>query len=256
MDKETEFFSGPNRRIAYRRLAGAGPTVVWLGGFKSDMTGTKAEAFRNGRRTGAARFSASITPDTAHRRGGSRMERSALWLADALAAIDALTAGPLVLVGSSMGGWIAALAALQRKERLAGIVFIAPAPDFTEELIWNEMTGAERDIVMRAGRIVEHSPYSTEPTIITRALIEDGRNHLILGGDIDIRCPVRILQGMDDPDVPWRHALKFAERLASDNTELILLKKGDHRLSKPHEIAKIIGAIEEISSESAMTACG
>ncbi len=246
MNEESGSIGGPNGRIAFRRIEGEGPAVVWLGGFKSDMTGTKAAAFAawagySGR--AYLRFDYS-----GHGASDGRFEDGTIsaWLGDALAAIDSLTKGPLVLVGSSMGGWIAALAALRRKERLAGVVFIAPAPDFTEALLWDQMTGPERDEVMRKGKLVEHSPYSAEPTIITRALIEDGRKHLILGGAIEIDCPVRIIQGMADPDVPWRHAVQFAERLTSDDLELTLLKSGDHRLSKPHEIAKIIEAVEAI----------
>ncbi len=246
MNEESETIDGPNGRLAFRRIGGDGPAIVWLGGFKSDMTGTKAAALalwatQSGR--AFLRFDYS-----GHGASEGRFEDGTIstWLADALAAIDQLTRGRLILAGSSMGGWIAALTALRLKERLAGLVFIAPAPDFTEALIWDQMTGPEREEVMRNGRLIEHSPYSDEPAIITRALIEDGRRHLILGGSIDIVCPVRILQGMADHDVPWRHALKFAECLATDDLEVTLLKAGDHRLSKPHEIAKIIAAIRSI----------
>lgn len=246
MDEESGTIDGPNGRLAFRRIDGEGPVIVWLGGFKSDMTGTKAEALADwAARSGRAflRFDYS-----GHGASRGRFEDGTIsaWLADALAAIDRLTSGRLILVGSSMGGWIAALAALRRKERLAGLVFIAPAPDFTEALIWNEMTAVERERMLRDGRLVEHSPYSDEPTILTLALIEDGRRHLLLDGPIDISCPVRILQGMADPDIPWRHALRFAERLETDDLELTLLKAGDHRLSKPHEIARIIDAVQEI----------
>ena len=237
---------GPNGRIAFRRVGGAGPVVVWLGGFRSDMTGTKAEALAE---WASASGRAYLRFDySGHGASEGRFEDGTIsaWLADALAAIGQLTEGPIILVGSSMGGWIAALAARRLKERLAGIVFIAPAPDFTEALVWDRMTGRERDAVLRDGRLVEHSPYSDEPTIITRALIEDGRKHLILGGPIGIESPVRILQGMADPDVPWRHALKFAERLATDDLEMTLIKSGDHRLSKPHEIARIMDAVASL----------
>jgi len=246
MKEESGTIEGPNGRIAFRRLAGGGPAVVWLGGFKSDMSGTKAEAIAG---WAAASRRAFLRFDySGHGASDGRFEEGTIstWLADALTAIDRLTAGPIVLVGSSMGGWIAALAALRLNERLAGLVFIAPAPDFTEELIWAQMTGPEREQVLTKGRLFELSPYSEEPTIITRALIEDGRNHLILGGRIAIECPVRILQGMADPDVPWRHALKFAECLSTDDLELTLIKAGDHRLSKPHELAKLIEAIASI----------
>ena len=246
MREDTGTIDGPNGRLAFRRIAGEGPAIVWLGGFKSDMTGTKAEALalwaaRSGR--AFLRFDYS-----GHGASDGRFEDGTIsaWLADALAAIDRLTEGPIALVGSSMGGWIAALAALRLKDRLAGMVLIAPAPDFTEELIWAQMTGPERDQILRNGRLVEHSPYSDEPTIITRALIEDGRYHLILHGPIALDCPVRILQGMADPDIPWRHALKLAERLSTDDLVLTLMKAGDHRLSKPHEIARLIEAISSI----------
>lgn len=237
---------GPNGRLAYRRIAGRGPGLVWFGGFKSDMTGTKAEHLsRWATATGRAflRFDYS-----GHGASDGRFEDGTIstWLADALAVFDRLTEGPQVLIGSSMGGWIAALLALRRPERIAGAVFIAPAPDFTEALLWDQLTGPERDQILRRGRLVEHSPYSPEPSIITRALIEDGRNHLILGGPIAIRAPVRIVQGMADPDVPWRHAVAFAERLEAENVEVILMKSGDHRLSKDHELAKIVEAVGSI----------
>lgn len=247
MKEETGSILGPSGRIAFRRLKGSGPAVVWLGGFKSDMTGTKAQAIAEWAAKGARAF---VRFDySGHGASEGRFEEGTIsaWLADALAAIDRLTEGKLILAGSSMGGWLAALAALRRPERMAGAVFIAPAPDFTEELMWSRMTGPERDEILREGRLLEHSPYAEEPAIITRSLIEDGRAHLILGGRIDIGCPVRILQGMADGDVPWRHALKFAECLAADDVELTLVKSGDHRLSKPREIARILGAIESIA---------
>jgi len=243
MKEETGMIDGPNGRIVYRRIAGDGPCVVWFGGFKSDMTGTKAEELA---RWAIAAGRAYMRFDySGHGASEGRFEDGTIsaWLADALAAVDTLTSGPLIPVGSSMGGWIAALAALRLQERLAGIVFIAPAPDFTEELMWNQMTGPERDAILKEGRLIEHSQYSDEPTIITRALIDDGRKHLILGGPVAIACPVRIIQGMADPDVPWRHALKFAERLSGDDVELTMIKSGDHRLSKPHEIRRIIETV-------------
>ncbi len=242
-EEESGGLAGPNGEIAYRRISGDGPAIVWLGGFRSDMTGTKAEAlagFARAKRRAFLRFDYS-----GHGASSGRFEDGTIssWLADALTAIDALTDGPLILIGSSMGGWIAALAALKLRRRLAGLVFIAPAPDFTEDLIWAAMTGPERDQILRDGLLLEKSEYSDEPTIITRALIEDGRQHLLLGGPIDIACPVRILQGMADPDVPWRHALRFAERLTSEDVEVTLFKSGDHRLSSPQQIATIIRAV-------------
>ncbi len=248
MNEEIGTIGGPNGRIAFRRMPGEGPTIVWLGGFRSDMTGTKAEALAAWAASTNRRF---LRFDySGHGASQGRFEDGDIstWLADALAVIDKLATGPLVLVGSSMGGWIAALAALRREGRINGVVFIAPAPDFTEVLLWNELTGPERETLLRDGRLVEHSAYSDEPTIITLKLIEDGRRHLILGGEIAIHAPVRILQGMADPDIPWRHALRLVDRLASEDVELTLLKAGDHRLSKPHEIGKIIDAVASLAA--------
>lgn len=247
MAEETGFIDGPSGRIAYRRIAGQGPGLVWFGGFKSDMTGTKAghlSAWAAGEDRAFLRFDYS-----GHGASDGRFEDGTIssWLADALAAIDRLTEGPQILIGSSMGGWIAALVALRRARRVAGAVFIAPAPDFTEALLWDQLTGPERDEILTRGRLVDHSPYDPEPSIITRALIEDGRHHLILGGPIAIGAPVRILQGMADEEVPWRHALLFADRLQTDDLDVTLIKAGDHRLSKPHELAKIVEAIGQVS---------
>jgi pimeloyl-ACP methyl ester carboxylesterase len=245
--EEAGYIDGPNGRLAYRRLPGAGPGVVWLGGFRSDMTGTKAGHLAE---WAAAAGRAFLRFDySGHGASEGRFEGFVLsnWLDDARAVLDSLTAGPQILVGSSMGGWIAALLALARPERAAGALFIAPAPDFTEALIWARMTGPERDEILKHGRLIEHSQYSPEPSIITRALIEDGRKHLILDAPIAIRCPIRIVQGMADPDVPWRHALAFAECLETDDLEVTLLKAGDHRLSKPHELARILAALETLA---------
>lgn len=244
--EETGKRRGPNGEIAFRRVVGEGPTVVWLGGFKSDMTGTKAEALAEwASRSGRAflRFDYS-----GHGASDGKFEDGTIstWLSDTLFAIDELTNGPLILVGSSMGGWIAALAAVRQRDRLAGIVFVAPAPDFTEALIWETMSESEKAKLMRTGRLAEESQYSDEPTIITYALIEDGRRHLLLAGPVDIECPVRIIQGMADPDVPWRHAVRFAELIISDDLEMTLIKSGDHRLSKPHELAKLVSAVASI----------
>lgn len=243
----SEFIDGPNGPIAYRREPGAGPGLVWLGGFRSDMTGTKAAfladwARRRGR--GFLRFDYS-----GHGESDGAFEDGCIsaWLADALAAFDTLTEGPQILVGSSMGGWIAALLALQRRERIAAIVFIAPAPDFTEELMWRDMDEAARARLMREGRIEAPPDYSDEPTIITRTLIEDGRRHLILGGPIAIDCPVRILQGMADRDVPWRHALRLAEAIEGGEVEIALVKAGDHRLSSPADLDRLAALLERLS---------
>lgn len=243
-----QYIPGPNGRIAYRRVDGVGPGIVWLGGFKSDMKGTKA-AFLADWATQRAR--AFLRFDySGHGESDGVFEDGCIsdWLEDALAAFDTLCDGPQILVGSSMGGWIASLLALRRPHRIAGIAFIAPAPDFTETLMWLRMDEAARERLMREGRIEEPSDYAGEPTIITRKLVEDGRRHLILGGPVAITCPVRILQGMADPDVPWRHALAFAEVIESSDLELTLVKAGDHRLSKPVDLDRLGAALTNLTA--------
>lgn len=244
---------GMDWRLAARRRAGAGPTVVWLGGFRSEMTATKAsrlDAWAAAKGRAYLRFDYS-----GHGESGRRFEEGTigLWSRDALAAIDALAAGErLLLVGSSMGGWIAllvarALAARGEAGRLAGMVLIAPAVDFTEELLWASLPEPIRAEIMEKGVWRQPSAYSDEPTPFTRALIEDGRAHLLFGGPIRTHCPVQILQGMQDPDVPWRHAQKLFERLPADPAVISLIRDGDHRLSREEDLRLLIGAVEAMA---------
>ncbi len=222
--------------LAYRRLAGRGPTVVFLAGFGSDMSGEKASDLA---RFCAERGQAMLRFDyRGHGSSGGRFEEGTigLWREDALDAIDALTDGPLVVVGSSMGGWIALLAALARPTRVAALVGIAPAPDFTELLIWSALPFEARERLLAEGQISLPNPYGP-PQIITRALIEDGRAHLVLGGAIPIGVPVRLLHGREDRDVPWELSLRLLEQLESADVSLTLVKDGDHRLSRPADLA-------------------
>jgi pimeloyl-ACP methyl ester carboxylesterase len=168
------------------------------------------------------------------------------WAEDAIAVIDHVADGPLILVGSSMGGWLMLLAALARPERVAGLVGLAPAPDFTEALIWDRLAAEARDQLMRDGRLEQPSAYSDEPTIITRALIEEGRRHLLLSAPIGIRCPVRLLHGMADPDVPHQLSLDLADRLIGNDVRVTLIKDGDHRLSRTEDLALLGATIEEL----------
>ena len=227
---------GDGIALAWSRLAGASPTVVFLPGFRSDMNGDKATAlvaFCAARGQGMLRFDYS-----GHGASGDQFEHGTIgqWAHDALTVLDRLTEGKVILVGSSMGGWLALLTALRRPERVAAIVGIAAAPDFTETLMWDAMTFEERARLMREGMLRVPSQYG-EPTTITRALIEDGRKHLLLGNPILLDCKVRLLHGQADPDVPWEMALRTAEQLTAQNVEIILVKDGDHRLSRPRDLA-------------------
>jgi pimeloyl-ACP methyl ester carboxylesterase len=174
------------------------------------------------------------------------------WLAEALFVFDACCRGQQILIGSSMGGWLALLMVRTLRQRrepgsasVAGLVLIAPAVDFTEELMWKRFTPAIKRELEETGVWARPSAYADEPYLVTRQLIEEGRNHLLLGGMIESGCPVRILQGVEDPDVPWRHAVELVSRLASDDVVLTLVKDGDHRLSRPEDIERMIGAVAE-----------
>lgn len=242
--------SAPQRDIAYRRRAGSGPGVVWLGGFRSDMLATKAEALDAwARDAGRAylRFDYS-----GHGESGGRFEDGtiSIWLEDALAAIGAASDGPQILVGSSMGGWLALLAARRfaaEGRPPAGLVLIAPATDFTQALMWPELGPEGQRAIETTGVYLRPSEYSPEPVPITRALIEDGRRHLLLGGAIRTHAPVHILQGMRDPDVPWRHAMVLTEHLAEDPVVVTLIKDGDHRLSRPQDLERLVAAVAGIA---------
>lgn len=236
---------GDGVELAYACLAGHEPTIVFLPGFRSDMGGTKAAhlaAFCAATGQAMLRFDYS-----GHGASTGRFEDGTIgiWVADALTVIDRLTQGPLVLVGSSMGGWIALLAALARLGRVAGLVGVAAAPDFTESLMWGAMMPSERHRLMQDGVLHVPSEYGP-PFPITRALIEDGRSRLLLDHPIAVRCPVCLLHGQRDPDVPWETSLRLAERLASDDVRIILIKDGDHRLSRPRDLDLLTRTLAEL----------
>jgi len=245
------------RRIAVRLRDGKAPGVFWLGGFKSDMQGTKAVALDEwAAKTGRAclRFDYS-----GHGESGGAFTDGTIgrWLEDAVAVFESFAQGPQVVVGSSMGGWMALLLARELRQRaaqgtkfqgsLAGMVLVAPAPDFTEELMWKKFSADQKRQIETKGFWERPSEYSNEPYVITRALIEDGRKHLVLGGLIETGCPVRILQGVQDTDVPWQHAMELSSRLARDDVVMTLVKDGDHRLSRPEDIERLIAAVSELS---------
>ncbi|HEX7008268.1 MAG TPA: alpha/beta hydrolase [Alphaproteobacteria bacterium] len=237
--------------IAYHATPGTGPGVVFLTGFRSDMTGAKALALEAACR---ARGRAYLRFDyTGHGRSSGAFVDGTIgqWTDDAVFVIERLTEGPQVLVGSSMGGWIMLLAALRLGARVAGLVGVAAAPDFTEELIWRQADDAARAALERDGVFHEPSEYSDEPTPITMKLIEEGRRHLLLGGPIALDCPVRLIHGMRDPDVPWQTAPRLAERLTSRDVEVILVKNGDHRLSTDDDLARLAAVVDEVCKRAA-----
>jgi len=236
--------------IAYHHSSGEGTGLLWLGGFNSDMDGTKVLALEEwahaaGRPT--TRFDYFAHGQSS---GDFRDGTISRWRDDALAMIDEVTSGPIILAGSSMGGWLTILAALARPDRVAGIVLTAPAPDFTEDLMWANFPEEVKAQIMEKGEWLQPTEYDEfEPYPITKRLIEDGRNNLVLGGEIAITCPVRILQGMEDPDVPWQHALRLAEKLKTDDVSVNLIKDGDHRLSTEQNIARLIDTVESLAWE-------
>ena len=230
-------------RLAYCATPGTWPGIVFLGGFGSDMSGTKATALEAAAIT---RGQAFLRLDySGHGQSEGRFTDGTIgdWFTDALAIFDAVTAGPQILVGSSMGGWIALLLALARPDRVKAMVGIAAAPDFTARLISEELTDAQRATLMRDGILYRPSEYG-DPMPITLKLVEDGNSRLLLDGPVPFAGPVRLLHGQRDPDVPWQIALRIAERLESDDVRATLIKDGDHRLSRPQDLALIIATVE------------
>jgi pimeloyl-ACP methyl ester carboxylesterase len=241
------------RRIAFRRQNGNGPGLVWLGGFSSDMNGTKAQALADWAATqgrSMLRFDYS-----GHGESSGNFAEGTIgeWLEDTVAVYTTQCRGPQILVGSSMGGWLALLLIRElvrmhvthRSAPVVGGLLIAPAVDFTEELVWKRCPPEVRHDLVTKGRWYKPSQYGEQPLLVTQKLIEEGRNHLMFGGLIEAGCPVRILQGVKDPDVPWQHAFDLVARLAQDDVVLTLVKDGDHRLSRPEDIERMLRVAAE-----------
>ncbi len=242
--------------IAYHKTDGMSPGVVFLSGFMSDMTGGKAlfveevckkrgQAFLRFDYFGHGQSSGAFTDGTIGR-----------WADDTVYALDNLTEGPQVLIGSSMGGWLMLLAALARPERVAGLVGIAPAPDFTEDILIHELTAEQRKTIEREGVLWIESEYGPDPTPFTNGLIEDGRNHLVLRRKLPLTCPLRILHGMRDPDVPWQTALRISEMWEGDDVEIRYIKDGDHRLSRPQDLERLARTLDALLDGPAAAAAG
>jgi len=260
MENSPEYLSvgDPPRRIAIRAREGTAPGLFWLGGFKSDMKGTKAVALdEHAAKAGRSciRFDYS-----GHGESSEKFEDGTIskWLEDALAVFRNRARGPQIVVGSSMGGWMALLLAralasdpsLAGNAKLAGLVLIAPAPDFTEELMWKNFSEEVRTEIEMKGQWERPSAYGDDPYPITKKLIDDGRKHLIMGKPIQVKCPVRILQGVLDPDVPWQHAMKLVSCLAQDDVTMTLVKDGDHRLSRPEDIERLLKTVDDLAAEA------
>jgi pimeloyl-ACP methyl ester carboxylesterase len=253
-----------SRRVAVRAQPGRAPGLFWLGGFNSDMKGTKAEALA---RWAAATGHACVRFDySGHGESGGVFTDGTIgrWLEESRAVFEAFCRGPQVVVGSSMGGWLALLLARALNERnggerpdarvephqntgpsIAGLILIAPAVDFTELLMWQKFPRSVKREIEQKGVWARPSAYSDQPYLITRDLIEDGRRHLLLDRMIEPGCPVRILQGVKDPDVPWTHATELVSRIARDDVVLTLVKDGDHRLSRPEDLDRLRAAVAE-----------
>ena len=240
------------RSIAVLARGGGGPGLLWLGGFRSDMTGNKAlalDAFAAETGLAATRFDYS-----GHGQSGGAFEDGTIsrWLEEALAVFEQATEGPQILIGSSMGGWISLLLArehLRRQpaaRRIIGLVLIAPAADFTEKLMWETFPEAVKTTLMETGRFALPSPPGMTPAFLTRGLIEDGRKHLLLDQPLQLGCPVHILQGKLDDAVPWQHAERLVERLAFDDVMLTYVNDGDHRLSRPQDLDLLIRVVGDM----------
>lgn len=231
------------------------PGVVWLGGFRSDMEGSKALALDQQ----AAEAGAQCTRHdySGHGQSGGKFTDGTIsrWLEESLAVFRKFTDGPQILVGSSMGGWIA-LRMMQELEKIGethrvhGLVLLAPAPDFTKELHWPKLTDAQKSDLETKGYFEEPTPYGPDPNIFTKALFDDGENNLVMDGLLDLKTQLHIIQGMEDPDVPWQHAMKLMEHLPHDNVTLTFIRDGDHRLSRDQDIEKILNAVDMMSTQN------
>ena len=248
-DKLTEtdgrLVCGDGARLAWRRTPGAGPTIVWLGGFHSDMTGNKAQALADWAAASGRDYLRFDYFGHGVSDGDFLDGTIGRWRSDALAVIDELTTGQVVLVGSSMGGWISTLVTLARSERVRGLVLIAPAADFTETLMRPNLPPEALEQLL-SDRVWRPPPEQGYP--VTQGLLDDGAQWCVLPGPVEINVPVRILQGGADSSVPWRHALALAEAITGEDVVFTLIRDGDHRLSRPEDLQRMLAAVSELST--------
>ena len=238
------------QRIGYCYSPGRSPGVMFCGGFMSDMTGGKALALEHWCRVHDRAFVRFDYNGHGCSDGKFADGTISSWRDDALAVLDRICQGDQIIVGSSMGGWIMLLLARARPERIRGLIGIATATDMTEQLLWARLSDHQRDIILRNGLIQLPSEYSDIPYTITRQLIEDGRDHRILNGTLTIDAPVRLLHGMQDPDVPWQHSLQLVPVLSSPDVRVTLIKDGDHRLSRPADLALLTAQLAGLLEQS------
>lgn len=244
---EPQFIEPPGGgRLAYHLNAGKAPTVVFLSGFASHMGGTKALHLHDWCRQRGQGYLRLDYRGHGHSSGNFEDGSIGMWAEDALTVIEAVTDGPLVLVGSSMGAWIMLMVARRLGKRVQALLGIASAPDFTEELIHAQLEPSQRAVLNRDGRLERASAYDQGPNVVTLAMLEDGRRHLLLGEVIQITCPVRLIHGMEDPDVPWEISLRLCDRLDSEDVRVTLVKGGGHRLSDPRELDLLTRTLEEL----------
>ncbi len=232
----------PRPRLAYHHTAGTGPTIVFLPGYASDMQGAKALALEAWARDTGRAFLRFDYAGCGQSEGAFADQTLAGWRDDTLAMIDQIATGPVVLVGSSLGGWLMLLAARVRPDRVVGLVGIAPAPDFTD---WGFST-EEKMTILTEGRLERANPYGPEPTIYTRGFFQSGEANRLMFGAISFDGPVRLVQGQADPDVPWHRTVRLGELIRSADVQTLLIKDGDHRLSRDPDIALIVRATEDV----------
>ena len=242
-----KFLTHQDRKLAYHKNDGKGPTVVFFPGFMSDMEGSKALALDDFCRLRGQRFVRFDYSGHGKSSGAFTEGTIGRWKEDALAVIDQVTEGEIIIVGSSMGGWIGLLCALARKSRIRAYVGLAAAPDFTKELCWDRYSDEIRDTLRRDGVYYEACDYGDDPYPMTLTLLEEGNNHLLLDKDIELECPVRLIQGMQDPDVPWQTALRIAEKITGDDVVINFIKQGDHRLSSEADLKRLCQIVQDLS---------
>ena len=228
--------------LAFKAVAGDGTTVIWVGGFRSDMEGTKALALEQAARERGWSFVRYDHFAHGQSSGDWRQATIGRWREDAVALIDSLE-GPVIPVGSSMGGWVALLATLARPERIKGVVLVNPAQDFTEKLMWPGLADHERQAILREGETII-TEEGLGSYVLTRRMFEETRDWLLLDGIIDIKAPIHVLQGRADDVVPWRHQVELVERLTGGDVRLDLIEGGDHRLSTPRDLERLVEAVE------------